>query len=81
VFDGTSSLSAAVLPGPGDAATLSATSWMAVSFTALESDTTCGPGRYSMTVLDLALSQQVEASADLQIRLYTANVRHARAQG
>lgn len=45
----------------------------AVTFTVPETDSSCGPGAYVLTGLDLALSRVSAASVQLRLQLYTVN--------
>jgi hypothetical protein len=54
-----------------------ATSLFAVSFAVNETDSACGPGRWSLSLLQLPLSQVANATANIQLQLYTVNVSHA----
>ena len=68
-------MGAAVLSGPGNSVTMSAALLFAVSFSVRESDPTCGPGRYSLTQLVLAVSRSSPnvTRADFFVQLQTAD--------
>jgi len=72
-FDGTASQTA---PFNTANATVINSSWMfAVSFTVSEADPACGPGRYSLSQVWLALSQgNGGASVNVQVQVFRADV-------
>jgi hypothetical protein len=73
LFDGTSFLSYALTSA---STPLDAANWAAVSFQVAENDPTCGPGRYSLTQLSVALgSLSGAASVSIQVQLYSTDVR------
>ena len=73
-FDGTASQTAPIFSYAN--ATVINSSWIfAVSFTVSEADPTCGPGRYSLTQVWLALSQgNGGASVNVQVQVFRADV-------
>lgn len=54
-------------------APLSATTWRGVSTFWPEVDPTCGPGRYTLPEIYLALSTPTGSLASLTVRLYSAD--------
>jgi len=74
MFDGTASASLAILRGASNASQINATTLMAVSFRVVETDATCGPGRYSLTSVMLAMSQISTPIVSITVQLYGANV-------
>ena len=76
IFDGTAGLTAPIL---GLNAVLDPADWVAVSFSVSETDSTCGPGRWSLTQLWLPLSQVADGAAIVSVRvqLFTADVSAA----
>ena len=48
--------------------------WAAIAFAVNESDSTCGPGRYSLTQLLLPLSQVATPVVNIQVQLFGADV-------
>jgi len=75
MFDGTQSRSASVFTGPSDCVSLSSsTIKFAVSFQILETDSSCGPGQYSLTEMSLALAQSASVtSASFFVQLFTTD--------
>jgi hypothetical protein len=74
MFDGTTSLTASIAMGAGSFDTLNNTSQVAISFSVSESDSTCGPGLYSLTQVQLALSVASAASVTFQVKVFTTDV-------
>jgi hypothetical protein len=73
-FDGTSQLGAPILTGAGNMSVLGVATWVAVSFMVNETDPSCGRGRWSLTQLQVPLSQVANATANIQLQLYMVNV-------
>ena len=82
LFDGTSQLAYTVLTDPASTTVVNSTVFAAVSFVVAETDSTCGPGSWSITQVVLPLSQVPGGSGavTLTVQLFQANVR-TRAHG
>ena len=80
VFDGTQSLGASVLTGASDCLAMNSSVTYGVSFTVVESDLSCGPGRYSLTQLSLAVSNASASvlQSGFLVQLYSMNASTSR---
>lgn len=73
-IDGTSVLGLPILSGAANATTIDAGVQMAVSFVVVEDDPTCGPGRYTITNMALALSQVATPVVSLTVQMFGIDV-------
>ena len=73
LFDGTAAQTLSAV-APASYSELGASNWSAVSFAVNESDPSCGPGRWSLTGLVLAVSQASAAVTAVQVQIFVADV-------